>query len=188
MNFYRDKTIEEQHNFIFFVSSFWKKNINTNVFRQNFMDCCFKFSNLRFDLGFIPRNDDFNVEGDFLFRKKKLKIKDYVLGYRKSIICFSTPAVYDCHGWKLGEFIAMEKVILSTPLSRVMPGNFLNGTHYFETDGSAEDIYEKLNTLLSDKSKRNEIKNNIKVYFNDFLTPSRVIERIINHLGSQFSG
>ena len=34
---------------------------------------------------------------------------------------FNTPAFWDCHGWKLGEYMALGKCIISTPLSNELP-------------------------------------------------------------------
>ena len=111
-----------------------------------------------------------------------MSILEYTNGFKKSFVAFSTPSVMDCHGWKLGEFCAMSKAIISTPLSRVMPGDFEPNIHYLLSDGSVEDLKTKINLLVENEDLRLFLKSNINNYFNQYLAPEIVIKRIIANL------
>jgi len=117
-----------------------------------------------------------------LFEKKTLSILEYTEGFKKSSVVFNTPSVLECHGWKLGEYCAMSKAIISTPISRVMPGNFKPNEHYLLTDGTIEDIKIKVKLLIDDEVLRQKLKSNINQYFCDYLSPKIVISRIIANL------
>jgi hypothetical protein len=170
---------EETDNFIFFVSSIWEKNTNTNEYRSNFFDACNLFESLNLELGFTPRNDGVTrYEGKT--RKKQLTIKNYVRGFRKSFFVFNAPSVFDCHGWKLGEFCAMSKLIISVPLTREMPGIFKADMHFLQCDGSVNEIKKQIVRLIEDEKLRNTLKTNVESYYKEYLTPSSVIQRIIS--------
>ena len=75
-------------------------------------------SDIRFEGGFRPRQnhdvtgyEEFTVPGSFGMR-------EYMDKTKQSMLAFSTPAVHDCFGWILGEYLALGKAIISTPILR----------------------------------------------------------------------
>ena len=97
---------------------------------------------------------------------------------KKSSITFNTPAVLDCHGWKLGEFLCFGKAIISTPLSRKLPADLSDGKHLLITDGTQEDMKLKIQQLLANPDLIAELKANSRRYYESELSPKKVIERI----------
>lgn len=122
INSYENNKLIE--NKIFFLASIWKKEHSTNTYRKNFIEACINSKNIKFEGGFAPRNDNNHLEFE-KYIHKKYRLKDYINKIKRSRLVFNTPAVFSCHGWKLAEFCALGKAIISTPLSRKMPGHFL---------------------------------------------------------------
>jgi len=166
--------------YVFFMSSLWKKESKTNLNRANFILSCLGNNKLNFEGGFAPRkNNDFKGF-ESLTTSKRIETKEYLIKISKSFLVFNTPAVLDCHGWKLGEYIAMNKLIISTPLTRVMPGEFKNRQHYFEVNGTKEEIDFSLNYLLAmSDDERLVIQNNLKEYYNQYLEPKAVLKKLL---------
>ena len=74
--------------------------------------------NSLFEGGFLIK--DKNRQGEVYERlrlKGHIPISAYIDNTKKSLIVFNTPSCWDCHGWKLGEFLAMGKAIISTPIT-----------------------------------------------------------------------
>lgn len=166
-----------KNNYIYFVASLWKKEKQTNDYRANFMRACLS-TNLGFEGGFAPRTKNDILGYENLTMNKRERIEDYVNKTKKSILVFNTPAVLDCHGWKLCEFLCFGKVILSTKLTRKLPKELEEGVHVLYTDGSVLDIKEKLAYLIENKELMQKLSKKSREYFEKELIPFQIIKRI----------
>jgi glycosyltransferase involved in cell wall biosynthesis len=117
---------------------------------------------------------------DFLITKR-ISMAEYMKKIKKSAIVFNTPSVGGCHGWKLGEYLAMGKAIISTKLSNKMPGDFAVGVNYIEAN-TKEEIREAILLLKNSPQKRKEMERANKDYYNKYLAPEVVVKRIIEAL------
>ncbi|SFU18117.1 hypothetical protein SAMN04489724_4769 [Algoriphagus locisalis] len=173
--YYPNKNV---NNYVFFASSLWKKEKKTNDFRANFIKACIENPDIEFDGGFAPRPRK-DVPGyDEITVTTRYSITEYLGNMKKSSIAFNTPAVLDCHGWKLGEFLCFGKAIISTPLSRKLPKALQDRKHLLFTDGSQDDIQEKIKNIIVNPELLTELKNNARKYYEEELSPKKVIERI----------
>lgn len=167
----------EQDNYIYFVGSLWKKELKTNTYRANFIKACLS-KNIKFEGGFAPRTKN-DIQG---YQDLTMKVRDtmkcFIDKTKKSIVAFNTPAVLDCHGWKLAEYLCFGKAIISTNLSRKVPSELLDKKHILITDGSQKDMEEKLEILITDKKLRGLLKKNSRKYFENELSPEKVIQKI----------
>jgi len=70
----------------------------------------------------------------------------YRLSYRRwlqltrSSAVLNTPGVHGCLGWKLCEYLALGKAIISTTIQRQLPADLEHGTHIHVVDGSEDSI------------------------------------------------
>ncbi|HEY9167856.1 MAG TPA: hypothetical protein VIN72_00030 [Lutibacter sp.] len=168
----------EEHNYIYFVGSLWRKEKKTNANRANFIRACLS-KNINFEGGFAPRSKN-DIQGyEDLTMELRDDIKTYINKTKKSIIAFNTPAVEDCHGWKLAEFLCFGKAILTTEISRILPKKLTNKKDIFITDGSQKDIEEKLENLKNNEELRKLLKQNARKYYENELAPVKVIHKII---------
>ncbi|PKB17474.1 glycosyltransferase [Flavobacterium sp. 5] len=168
-------------NYVFFVSSIWKKESQTNRNRSNYIKACKSNSKIIFEGGFAPRKDGDNLGFGALVISKRFDLKAYFYKTKKTKIVFNTPAVLSCHGWKLGEFLAMSKAIISTNHKNILPSPLDNNIHIVYVDeNSFEDYSDKINKLIDDSEKRIELEANAFKYFKDHLEPSVVIKKLLN--------
>jgi hypothetical protein len=179
-------------NYVFTMSTLWydrKTDATTNHYRNIFIRESKKQSQF-FEGGFFYiSNKDVIQEyppyaryeeefKDFIFHKR-ISPKEYVNKTKQSTIVFNTPAVGGCHGWKLGEYLCMGKAIISTPLNNLMPEQFLPGVHYHLVNNEFE-IGTAIKLLLNDSQYRGKLEKSAKKYFDDFLSPEKVIQLIYN--------
>ena len=165
--------------FIFYASSLWKNELETNHYRANFIRACKSMNNINFMGGFAQRRLK-DVEGfeDITFGNR-FSLSDYINQTKRSAVVFSTPAVFGCHGWKLGEFLALGKAIISTPLTRLLPSPLEHGEHIHFVNGLYEEISDAVDKIINDNNYRRKLECNARKYFNDYLAPNKVIERIL---------
>ncbi|WP_178984759.1 glycosyltransferase [Winogradskyella helgolandensis] len=173
-------SVEEKRNYVFFVSSLWKKEKKTNDYRSHFISACLKIPNLLFEGGFAPRTHN-DIKGyENMTMPSRISMTQYLDKMKASWVVFNTPAVKDCHGWKLAEFLCAGKVIISTPLSRVLPKQLNDKEHYLLTDGSIDDIECKLKLVLDDVNLHKSMKLASSNYFELELSPGSVIRKLTN--------
>lgn len=171
-------------NYIFFTASIWKNEQETNFFRLNFIKSCRSIKNIIFEGGFAPRSNGDNLGFDDFVINSRISLNDYLIKLKQSIVVFNTPAVSNCHGWKLAEYLALGKVIISTPISRELPERLILNKHYLLTDGSVEDITKNIIQVLSNSNFAQELSRESRNYFDRNLSPKATCQLIIDNIVS----
>jgi glycosyltransferase involved in cell wall biosynthesis len=183
--------------YIFAISTLWYDPLTfktTNYFRIVFFSFCKKILE-EVEGGFFyiegkgvteqfPEYSSYKNEIKNNLFKRRITPSEYVKKTKKSIIVFNTPSVMSCHGWKLGEYFAMGKAILSTPLANEMPQKLLDNNTICFAD-SKEMIENKVQELIYNEKIRSQMELNTSEYFEKYLSPTAVINRIINHTINQ---
>jgi glycosyltransferase involved in cell wall biosynthesis len=167
--------------YVFFISSLWiHQNCqdHTNLMRRKFIETCQK-ADCDFEGGFkAQENHPQYEEFKHLCFLKRYSTLDYIKKTKASAIVFNTPTVHNCHGWKLGEFLAMGKAIISTPLLNRLPEDLRHGEniHFIS---SIDEIESAIQLLLNDHGYRKKLEMGAKAYYEKFADPQRVIKRIL---------
>ena len=172
----------EKNDYIFFVSTLWEGQEKCNQARINFIRACHNLQDeglLVFEGGLIPdkEQDVSNIE-DVLLRER-IPYQEYALKLAQSCCAFNTPAYYDCHGWKLAEYMAVGKIILSTPFVNELPKEMLDKQHILFCDDSVTSMQAAIRSLILDGSLREKLKQGISEYYVDYACPEKVIKQII---------
>lgn len=102
------------------------------------------------------------------------KKHSYLKLLAESNICVSTMGLLKSNGWKLAEYIAGAKAIVSEKLHYQVPGNFQNGKNYLEFSTPNECV-ECVSELVEDPEKRYELMQNNYSYYNAYLRPDMLI-------------
>jgi len=175
-------------NYVFHSSTLWPEVedasgfASTNRYRAQFMEACKSVKGLCFEGGFR-----FNPSavGDLAMKYREclearpFSHPDWLEKTKASVLVFNTPSVWGSHGYKLAEYLALGKAIITTPLARELPAPLVHGEHVHIIDGSRESFKEAIDQLLRDSYYRNSLENNARNYFLQFLSPARVIERLV---------
>jgi hypothetical protein len=169
---------EENH--IFFVTSLWKQAQTTNENRMRFIKNCQSQKDILFEGGFSPQTLTSARGYEEYTAVKRYAISEYITKTKRSLVVFNTPAVLDCFGWKLGEYLALGKAIISTPLTRELPAKLVHGKHIHFTDGSETSIRAAIDLICRDKAYRTTLETNARSYYEQYLQPARVISRLLN--------
>jgi glycosyltransferase involved in cell wall biosynthesis len=142
------------------------------------MRACRAVNGLSFEGGFAPRRRT-DVEGisDVLARRM-YPFREWIRLTKSSALVFNCPAVHGCLGWKLGEFMALGKAMVSLPLSREMPSPLVHGEHVHYVEDDEASIKAGIEQLLGDDPYRTKLEIAARKYYLDYLAPERVIERL----------
>lgn len=180
----------DDKNYIFAMSTLWYDNVSlqtVNKYRGEFIRISQRlYPTFEGGLFYIPNAEQefppyvqYKEEFKEVLATERIGMQTYISGTRRSAVVFNTPSVCQCHGWKLAEYLAMGKAIISTPLSNVMPGEFVDGVHY-RCCNDANAIEDVMKELQADESKRESLKQNAKAYYEEYLSPCAVVRRILD--------
>lgn len=162
---------------VYFLANYWSNAPEANDRRLRFVRAVERVPGVRLDGGFWGAAGDAAFEGHTL--ADRVTHADYLERTRRSGLVFNTPAVHGCLGWKLGEFLALGKAIVSTPLGRVMPDRFVAGEHYHLVDDDEGAIRDAVERVLGDDHYRTMLERNARAYWERYLAPDAVAGRLV---------
>jgi len=168
-------------NYVYFISSLWKKEKSTNTNRANFILACKEMEDIHFEGGFAPRSDG-NSLGLERFVNERISLKEYIKKIKESFVVFNTPAVEDCIGWKLGEYLALGKAIISTQNHNMLPVSLVHGQHLHYVSNVKGELKLAIEKLRLDREYRVLLEKNSRKYFLDNLLPEVVVKKLIKEL------
>lgn len=173
---------ESDPDYVFFVAWPWAKHREVNPARARFIETCLRAPDLEFEGGFAPRRRDDVEEVRALSATKRYSISQYLARVSRSAVAFNNPAVHGCLGWKLGEFLALGKAIITLPIERDLPAPLVHGRHVHVVDGSDESLDDALSLLRRDDGYRRSLERNARAWFDENLTPARLADRLLSRL------
>lgn len=102
-------------------------------------------------------------------------------------ICVATTGLSGSNGWKLAEYVAFSKAIITEPLVYEVPGDFSAGANYleFSTPG---DLAEAAVRLFEDKALRAEMMANNHRYYQDHVRPDAIVRNSLSVVLSRTGG
>lgn len=89
-------------------------------------------------------------------------------------LCVATTGLNNSNGWKLAEYVALSKAIITEPLFFQVPGDFAKERNYLEFS-SPEDLVEVASRLFEDRNLRSAIMMNNYRYYQAYLRPDSLI-------------
>ena len=173
---------EIEEDFIFSVNSYWSKeegSIIANEYRKRFIECVRNQKELTFEGGFYKKSKIEDPVYQKLQVDKPYTMSEYLNNVKRSFVVFNTPAVKGCLGWKLGEFLALGKAIITTPITQRLPAEFVDRKHVHFVDGSTSSIEEAIQFIRRNEDYRIYLEENARKYFLDYLLPEKVISRLL---------
>lgn len=169
-----------KNNYIFHCSTLWyndewnKNDETVNLTRAHFIRACKNNPNIQFEGGLVSQGRSRSSEE--LFQdclSSRCNFNEWILKTHMSAFVFNTPAFWNCHGWKFGEYMAMGKSIISTDISNDLPETLVSGTHYHLTHNSSEAISESIQYLLTHPNYCTSLEQNIQHYWEQNGTPTQ---------------
>jgi glycosyltransferase involved in cell wall biosynthesis len=170
-------------NYIFFSSSLWDEEeaSNTNRNRAWFIEACRSIKGITFEGGFSPpRSEQRAARYKAYITNRRFSLAEWLEKTRRSALVFFTPAVWSSHTFKLAEFLALGKAIISTPMSRELPAPLIHGKHIHYVSESQDAFRDAIEMILGDREYKAHLEENALKYYRTYLTPERVIERVLS--------
>jgi len=93
-------------------------------------------------------------------------------------VCITTTGLHGSIGWKMGEYVAFSRAIVSQKLNHQAPGAFSRNRHYLDFE-DPDRCVEQVDKLLSDTALRKRIMKNNFRYYNTYLRPDLLIKRTL---------
>jgi hypothetical protein len=106
------------------------------------------------------------------------KKENYIKNLKQAAIGVSTQGLFNSIGGKFGEYLALGKAIVTTPLDYFQGEELSEGSNFL-TGNTSNKIIEQCSNLLNDKSLINEMSLNNQDYYNRYLRPDRKIQNIL---------
>mgnify|MGYP000108403783 FL=1 len=138
---------------------------------------------IQFEGGFVVHSLSAKIPDGwkpFCFHRR-VKPDEYIQKTKKSFCVFNTPAVRECHGWKLPEFLAMGKAIISTPLLNDLSIALEHGKELLIVNNQKE-LEDAINLLLTDTETRLNMEKASRLYWNNIANPEAVIKSILQKI------
>ena len=94
-------------------------------------------------------------------------------------IGITTTGLHGSTGWKMGEYVAFSRAIVSEKLHHQVPGDFGPDSHYLEFQ-TVDQCVEQVGRLFSDAALRSRLMKNNFGYYHRYLRPDVMIKRTLN--------
>jgi hypothetical protein len=105
---------------------------------------------------------------------------------RTSAVCVATTGLHGSIGWKMAEYVAASRAIVSEPLRYQVPGGFAAGRNFIEFD-SLDAFIDSVDRVLRDASLRESMRRANWEYYQRWVRPDaqvlRMLEQVVGELG-----
>lgn len=166
---------ESVDDYLFFVSTYWRQHPEANLLRLDVWRSLTSDATWRQEGGFVGAADH-EVESA-LRCARRYSHHEFLDRTRRSCVAINTNAVHGCMGWKLGEFLALGKAIVTEPIRHVLPAP-LDGSRLMSAE-SPDAMVEACQRLRADPALRRSLEHAARRYFDDFVTPRAAIDRML---------
>ncbi len=165
--------------YIFHLSTLWyndewnKNDEGVNKTRANFIRACKQIKDILFEGGMVSQGIEKSSEELFkdCLYPNTISMKIWMKKTLKSNIVFNTPAFWNCHGWKLGEYLALGKAIISTSLSNDLPEPLKHGENIHFVKNDEDSIKDAIKLIISDNKYRTKLEKGALAYWEKYGNP-----------------
>ena len=157
--------------------TYFEENVNLNNFRVAVIQALKKAFGDKFIGGLIPNPYAVEHHSDLLTTQETSQQK-YAELVRKCQVVVFTRGLRQSIGWRLPEYLAMSRCIVSEPLEYELPSPLQDGKNYLLFD-SPDECVELCKRLLSDKSLVQDMRNDNFNYYMKYVRPASLIRNTI---------
>jgi hypothetical protein len=115
---------------------------------------------------------------DLVVSPESTSQKGYLRTLKSFPICVASTGLHGSAGWKLAEYVAFAKAVLSEPLVYDLPGGFASGRNYIEFT-SPEECVAGAVRLIEEPALRRQIMQNNAAYYRDYLQPDALVKNAL---------
>ncbi len=104
--------------------------------------------------------------------------REFILRAREHAICVTSMGLHGSNGWRLAEFVALSRAIVSEPLQYDVPGPFRADIHYLEYQ-TPQQCVEAATWLFAHVRERDEMMQSNWAIYQDWVRPDRLAGRLV---------
>ncbi len=124
--------------------------------------------------GFKPTTQAKHLYPDCVVPRSAIAKNHYLRTVRDADICVTTRGIAESNGWKIAEYIAASKGIVSETLRHLVPGDFTAGRNYLSFESPEQCLAETLR-LATDPNLLEEMRWRNYRYYQRFLRPDQLV-------------
>ena len=136
--------------------------------------------------GLFPSEDAVRDFPDCVVDQAITRKSNYLESVKQSDVCIATKGLRESNGWRIGEYVAAARAIVTEPLRYTVPGTFSPGRNYLEMT-SPEECVEQTLRLLTDSRLRATMMRANQHYYEAFVRPDALVWNSLStaaaHLG-----
>ena len=102
----------------------------------------------------------------------------YIATMRSHPICVATTGLHGSIGWKLAEYVAFSKAIVTEKLLYSVPGDFARDRNYIEF-ASPDDCAAAATRLIEDRDLRERLMLNNAAYYREYVRPDALVANVL---------
>lgn len=173
-----DEALPDQ---LFFLSTLWysdqwnKNDEGVNLSRSHFIRAVKRFPNLSFEGGLVGDSSSSNAKFRDVLSSQRTTLEEWITKSKQSTFVFNTPAFWNCHGWKLGEYLAMGKCIISTPLSNDLPAPLVHGKQLHYVDNNEDSMAKAIAYIVDHPDYRRHLEQGATAYWERYGSPTATL-------------
>jgi hypothetical protein len=103
---------------------------------------------------------------------------NYLATLKSFPICVATTGLHGSTGWKLAEYVAFSKAIVTERLVYEVPGTFASGRNYIEFT-SPEECLNGAVRLIEDVALRQQLMQSNAAYYRDYVRPDALVRNAL---------
>lgn len=169
--------IPSEDNYVFFLSTLWysndenKNDETVNLRRAHFIRACKSIEGMTYEGGLLGDSTSSKEKFADVLAEHGEPFTTWIEKTKRSALVFNTPAFWDCHGWKLGEYLALGKCIVSTKLSNDLPYPLEHGKNIHFVEDTEESMREAIEYILAHPEYRHKLEQGSRAYWEKYGTP-----------------
>ncbi|WP_331344888.1 hypothetical protein [Cellvibrio sp. UBA7661] len=109
------------------------------------------------------------------------KKKNYLSLVRKVPICIATTGLHGSIGWKMAEYVALGRAIVSEASEILIPDGFAEGKNYLQFDTNNKCIDSVLKLIGNRELRQKMMMDNLE-YYKEHLLPEKLVENAIKRI------
>ena len=122
------------------------------------------------------RADEFSLAKcrDVVVPRRLTDKANYLRLMKTTPICITTVGLHGSNGWKLGEYVAASRAIVTEALRYAVPGDFAAGRNYLSFTTPDECVHQVVR-LMKDKQRREAMMVHNQTYYRSHLKPEMLV-------------
>lgn len=98
----------------------------------------------------------------------------YIRQMRSAAVCIATRGLLDTNGWRLAEYAAASRAIVTKPMAHLVPGEFTPGSHYL-TFSAPDELLGQVDRLLNNGELRAQMRLGAHDYYRRYVRPDALV-------------